>query len=85
MTEIEEFENWITDKKNTSNEDLKSYFYFINQRIIFLKTIRYINEGKLKKAIKNIFFFPINFNKIKLILYIILPKKFLSKVRRYHW
>ena len=85
MTEIEELESWITDEKNTSNENLKSYLYFINQRITFLKTIRYINEGKLKKAIKNIFFFPINFNKIKLILYIILPKKFLSRVRRYHW
>ena len=83
-TEIKELESWISDDIITSNKDLRPHLKFINERIVFLKTIKHINNRELIKAIKNIFSFPLNFNKIKLILYIVLPKKFLSKLRRFH-
>ena len=77
--EIDEFENWISNKEINSNNNLRPYLHYINQKINFLKTIKNINDGKLVKAIKNIILFPIGLNKIKLLLYILLPKRFINK------
>tara|TARA_Y100000590_G_scaffold373707_1_gene437677 strand:- start:1077 stop:1979 length:903 start_codon:yes stop_codon:yes gene_type:complete len=77
--EIDEFENWISNKEINSNNNLRPYLHYINQKITFLKTIKNINDGKLVKAIKNIILFPIGLNKIKLLLYILLPKRFINK------
>ena len=81
IIELEEFENLIEDSKIISDENLRPHLHYINQRIIFLKTVKYINDGKFMKAIKNIIYFPINFNKIKLIMYIFLPKKLIKKMQ----
>ena len=80
--EIEELEKWIINKKITSDENIRPYLHYVKRRINFLKTMRYINEGKLKKAIINIFSSPFGFNKLKLILYIILPKKIVNLFKR---
>lgn len=81
MIELKEFENLITDDEIISDKNLKPYLHYINQKIIFLKTIKYINNRELKKAIKNIIYFPLGLNKIKLIMYIILPRKFIKKIQ----
>lgn len=77
--EIDEFEDWISNKEIISNNNLKPYLHHVKQKIIFLKTIKNINEGKLIQAIKNIIFFPISLDKIKLLLYVLLPKRFTNK------
>ena len=82
--EIEEFQKWISDQKIFSNKNFTSSLKFVNQRIIFLKTIKYIKDGKFFDALKNIFFFPISLKKIKLIIYLILPKKILYKIKNFH-
>ena len=80
-----ERESLITNNQmNISDKNLKPHLHYINQRITFIKTIKYINEGKLIKALKNIIFFPIGFNKIKLILYVILPRKFYNKIGKFN-
>ena len=81
--EIDELKKWISNKKIYQNQNLKPYLKYINQRIIFLTTIKDINDGKLIKAIKSIFLFPISMNKIRLILYIILPKIILKKFKKF--
>ena len=81
IVELEEFESLVKDSKIISDKNLKPHLHYINQRIVFLKTIKYINDGKFIKAIKNIIYFPVNFNKIKLIMYIFLPKKFIKKMQ----
>ena len=81
--EIKELEKWILDEKISSDENLKPHLHYINKRINFLKTMKYINENKLIKAIKNIIFLPMGFSKIKLILYIIMPKKIVKKFKRF--
>ena len=83
MVEIEEFENWISNDKIISENNLKPYLHFISLKIVSLKTIKFINDGKLKEAMKNIIFFPIGFNKIKLILRILLPRKFITIIREF--
>jgi len=82
--EIEEFKKWISDQKIFSNKNFTSNLKFVKQRIIFLRTIKYIKDGKFYDALKNILFFPISFKKIKLIVYFILPKKILQKIKYYH-
>jgi glycosyltransferase involved in cell wall biosynthesis len=82
--ELKEFERWISNPKIILNNRLSPYLKYINQRIIFLRTIKNIDEGNLKKAIKDILFFPLSLNKIKLILHIILPKSFLRKIKNFH-
>ena len=84
VVEIEELEKWILDEKIISDKNLIPYLHHVNKRIVFIKTIKYVNEGKLFKALKNIVFFPIGFNKIKLILYVILPKKFYNKIGKFN-
>jgi len=81
---IEELEKWISDVKIISNENLRPYLYYIKKRVNFLKTKKYINEGKLIKALNNIIFYSMGFNKIKLILQIVLPKKIFKKMELYH-
>ena len=83
--EIKEFEKWISSNEIISNKNLKPYLGYISRRIIFLKTIKDINDGKLIKAIKKIFFLPFGFSKIKLMLYVILPRKFLKKLKKFHF
>ena len=81
--EINELEKWISDEKITSDQNLKPHLHYINKRINFLKTMKYINERNLIKSIKNIIFSPMGFSKIKLILYIILPIKIVKKFKRF--
>jgi len=81
--EINELEKWISDEKITSDKNLKPHLHYINKRINFLKTMKYINERNLIKSIKNIIFSPMGFSKIKLILYIILPIKIVKKFKRF--
>ena len=82
--QIEELEKWISDVKILSNENLGPYLYYISRRVNFLKTKQYINDGKLIKALNNIIFYSMGFNKIKLILQIVLPKKIFKKMELYH-
>ena len=65
-------------------KNLRPYLYYIKKRVNFLKTKKYINDGKLIKALNNIIFYSMGFNKIKLILQIILPKKIYKKMEFYH-
>ena len=83
VIEIEELEKWISGDKIVSDNNLKPHLHYIRKRINFLKTMKYINEWQLVKAIKNIFFLPLGLLKIKLILYIILPKKILNMLKKY--
>ena len=73
----------VLDEKISSDENLKPHLHYINKRINFLKTMKYINENKLIKAIKNIIFSSMGFSKIKLILYIIMPNKIVKKFKRF--
>ena len=82
VIEIQELESWIINDRITSNKSLKPYLHYVSKRINFLKTIKYINEGKLKQAIKSIFLFPAGLQKIKLLFYFLLPKIILKKIRR---
>ena len=77
--EIKEFENWLSNEEIKLNKNLEPNLHYIKEKIIFLKTIKNINEGKFKQAIKSILFFPIGFNKIKLFIYIFLPKKLINR------
>ena len=81
--EIEELEKWMSDAQIISNENLKKYLNYIKQKITFLKTAKYIDDGKIIKALKNIFSFPFQLNKIKLILQLILPKEIMQKMRKF--
>ena len=82
-TEIDELKKWISNEKICHNPSFKPHIKYTSQRINFLKTLKDINEGKLIKAIKNTFFFPIGLNKIKLMFYIILPKIILRKFKKF--
>ena len=81
--EIKELEKWILDEKIVSDRNLKPHLHNISKRNNFLKTMKHINEGKLTKAIKNIIFSPMEFSKIKLVLYIILPNIIVKKFKRW--
>ena len=77
--EIKEFENWLLNKEIKLNKNLQPHLYYIREKIVFLKTIKNINEGRLKQALKSILFFPIGFSKFKLFIYIFLPKKLINR------
>ena len=47
------------------------------------KTAKYIDDGDQMKALKNIFSFPLQLNKMKLILRLILPKEIMQKIRKF--
>ena len=64
------------DKQNLNNY-IKSVI-----NISFL-TKKYINDGNFTKAIKNIIFLPMGFNKVRLMLRILLPKSVVKKVQYY--
>ena len=81
--EIDELEKWISNEKIYLNQNFRPYLKHTNQRITFLTTIKDINDGKLIKAIKSTFLFPISLNKIRLILYIVLPKIILKKFKKF--
>ena len=82
--EIEDLEKWLNDPKINSNKNLKPYLHHVNRRITFLRTIKYLNEGKMIKALKNIIFFPIGIKKVQLILHFILPKIILKRIKKFH-
>ena len=52
VIEIEELERWILDDKVVLDNNLKPHLHYIRKRINFLKTMKYINEWQLAKAIK---------------------------------
>ena len=82
-TEIKELEKWILDSRIISNEKLKVHLHYIKKKILFLKTAKYIDDGDQMKALKNIFSFPLQLNKMKLILRLILPKEIMQKIRKF--
>ena len=58
LLKFNELERWVSDEKIIKDKNLKPHLHYINQRITFLqKTIKYINEKRIIKAIKNIIFF----------------------------
>ena len=75
-TEIEELEHWVSDNKIISDKNLSLYLTYIYRRIDYIKIRKIINDGELGTALKKTIFYPMGINKIKLILHIILPKKF---------
>ena len=81
--EIDELKKWTLNEKICLNPSFEPYIKYTSQRINFLKTLKDINDGKLIKAIKSTFFFPIGLDKIKLMLYIILPRIILRKFKKY--
>jgi len=81
--EIDELEDWLLDKNINSNKNFKPHLHFVSQRILYLKTVNLIKNKKILKALKNILNYPIGFNKLKLLFYIILPSKILKKVKNF--
>ena len=81
--EINELEKWIHDAQNKTNEILDPYLHYVVRRLNFLKTKKYINDGNFTKAIKNIIFLQMGFNKVRLMLRILLPKSVVKKVQYY--
>ena len=81
--EVNELEDWLLDNNIITNRHLKSYLPFVKQRIFYLKTINLINNKKILKALKNILIYPIGLNKLKLLLYVILPKKILNQIKQF--
>jgi glycosyltransferase involved in cell wall biosynthesis len=81
--EVDELQDWLLDDNITSNKNLKFYLSFVRQRILYLKTVSLINNKKILKALKNIIIYPMGFRKFKLLLYIILPKKILKKIKNF--
>ena len=77
-TEIEELEHWVSDNKIISDKNLSLYLPYLYERIDYYKIRKIINDGELGKAFKKTIYYPMGLNKIKLILYIILPKKLIK-------
>ena len=82
--EIEDLEKWLNDPKVNSDKSFKPYLYHIDRRVTFLRTIKYLNEGKIIKALKNIILFPIGVKKVQLIVHFILPKIILKRIKKFH-
>ena len=81
--EIDELEDWLLDKNIISNKNLNPHLHFVNNRIFYLKTVNLIKKKKILKALKNILIYPMGFNKLKLLFYIILPNKILNKIKNF--
>ena len=73
--EIEELEHWVNDDKIISDKNLIPHLHYIKKRIDYRKIKKIIIEGELIKALKKIIFCRLGFDRVKLILLIILPKK----------
>lgn len=65
---------WITSKKEISEFKKYSNFQFIVHKIKFMKINDLINKGQRLIAIKEIYQFPFNKDKLKLVLKFLLPQ-----------
>ena len=81
--EIDELKIWYDYLKKDPIFKIKTEFYQINLKILYLEIFKDISEGKFKKSLKKIVKYPFSFNKLKLAIALLLPKYILNKIKNY--
>ena len=79
--EIEELHHWLQNQKMFDNLKDSNLLKNIKLKIFYMETMSCILNGNLRKAIKNILFFPLSLKKIRLAIAILMPKKLLKKIK----
>ena len=79
--EIEELHHWLQNQKMFDNLKDNNLLKNIKLKIFYMETMSCILNGNLRKAIKNILFFPLSLKKIRLAIAILMPKKLLKKIK----
>ena len=73
--QIKELEFWLKNQNIFEKEKIG----VIRLKITYMNTMNYILKGKLKEAFKNIIYYPLSINKLKLIVAFLIPRKLLKK------
>jgi len=81
--EIEELKIWYEEMKSDPFFSLSKRLKQILLKILYLETIKAINDGRYKDSIFMIAKYPLSFAKLKLIIALLLPKFFLKKIQNY--
>jgi hypothetical protein len=77
--EIKELEFWLKNQNIFEKEKIDVVGKAIRLKITYMNTIDNILKGKLKEAFKNIIYYPLSINKLKLIVAFLMPRKLLKK------
>jgi len=81
--EVEEFKIWYEKLKNDNTFSNNSGFHEIYLKIIYLEVMQSITKGEFNKSLKKIIKYPFCFNKIKLIVALLIPKFLAKKIKNY--
>ena len=79
--EIKELEDWLTNQKVFDKSKFYNLLKNIKLKITYMIIINNILNGNLKKAVKDIISFPLSLKKIRLIMALLITKKFLKKIK----
>jgi len=79
--EINELEDWLTNQKVFDKSKFYNLLKNIKLKITYMIIINNILNGNLKKAVKDIISFPLSLKKIRLIMALLITKKFLKKIK----
>ena len=81
--DIDELKIWYEDNKDNPIFPSKNSLYKVKRHIAFLEIYRNILNNKFSKNLLKIINYPSSFNKIKLIIALLLPKFILKKIQTY--
>ena len=80
--EIKELEFWLKNQNIFKKEKIDVIGKTIRLKITYMETINNILKGKLKEAFKNIIYYPLSIDKLKLIAAFLIPIKLLKKIKK---
>ena len=80
--EIKELEFWLENQNVFEKDKIDEIVKIIKLKITYMETINNILKGELKFALKNIIYYPLGIDKLKLIAAFLIPKKLLRKIKK---
>ena len=81
--EINEMKNWYTEMKKNPIFSSSNRLNQIEKKIFFLETMESILNKGFRKSFFKIVRYPLCFNKLKLIIALLLPKFIIKKIKNY--
>ena len=81
--EINEMKNWYTEMKKNPIFSTSNRLNQIEKKIFYLETLEAILSEGFRKSFFKIVQYPLCFNKIKLIIALLLPKFLIKKIKNY--
>lgn len=80
LTQVDQYTEWYDKLKSTQEFGPEKKLNVIKKKVLFFKTLSLIYKKKYYESFKSIFFYPNNFDKLKLFIILVTPNYLLRRI-----